>query len=287
MDLIKPRPAISKSDSAPKVDVVMLATFGYKSRVDRSVERSPQLNPSWGAEIRLITLPYAGAGATCYRALDAVLPAFVKPVGHELPGHGTRIRERLVRRCAPLLDDAIERLGAALEPPYALYGHSFGAWFALDLARRLVELGRPKPLYLFVSGRRAPTSIEPGPPLHRMPSLEFRARLAELGGTPAAALADAELMGMFEPILRADLEVLETRDPAPRPPLDVPIHLMLGIKDSITEDQAWGWQAETRFRLQVSYFPGGHFSLIREQPGQVAEVIARDLRGAPLTSESA
>ncbi len=227
--------------------------------------------------MRLIALPYAGASANCYHALGRALPSFVKLVAHELPGHGGRMREPLLRRCPALVEDAIERLGPVFASPYAIYGHSFGSWLALDLTRRLIELGHPPPAYLFVSGRRAPSSLDLGPVLHRLPSTAFRARLAELGGTPPAVLADAELMTLFEPILRADLEALETREPSSRPALDVPLHIVVGIEEGINEPQATAWQLETRNRFGLAYLAGDHFAYVRERPLELAVLIARDL----------
>lgn len=247
--------------------------------MNRSIEPVEQPNAAAGTAVKLITLPYAGAGANCYHALGQALPDFVTPIAYELPGHGTRLREPLLRRCAPLIHDAIERLEPIADSPYAIYGHSFGAWLAVDLARRLVELGRPPPLHLFVSGRRAPSAIVAGPFLHRLPSPAFRARLAEFGGTAPAILADVELMSLFEPILRADLEALETREQQARPPLDVPIHIMVGLDDEITDEQARAWQLETLHPIGLSYFPGGHFALVREQTAELAKLIARDLGG--------
>lgn len=226
--------------------------------------------------IRLIAFPYAGASSVCYRQLGQALPPSVQLTTHELPGHGVRIREPLCTRLPALVDDALEHLHQDLKPPYAFYGHSFGAWLARDLTRRLLELGRLPPVYLFVSGRRAPLSEAVGPPLHRLPASTFRARLSAWGGIPSAVLDDAELMELFERLLRADFEALETRHYEAVAPLDLPLHVMLGLDDDITNEQARAWQRETSRPLSVSYFSGGHF-FIREHAAEIARVMGERL----------
>lgn len=226
--------------------------------------------------VRLIAFPYAGASSACYRALGAALPSHVALTTHELPGHGVRIREPLSARLSALADDVLERCSSLLEPPYAFYGHSFGAWLGHEVLRRLDELGRPLPAYFFVSGRRAPLSEARGPALHRLPSAALRARLHAWGGIPAAIAAEEDLMVLFERLLRADLEALETRCYAPGPPLDVPIHVLLGTDDDITPEQARAWQHESRAPLVVSHFNGGHF-FIREHAGELGVLIGRTL----------
>lgn len=226
--------------------------------------------------LRLIAFPYAGASSVCYRPIGQALPPPLAFTTHELPGHGARMREPLCTRLPALVDDALERLHRDLQPPYAFYGHSFGAWLARDIARRLVELGRPPPIYLFVSGRRAPLSEEAGPPLHRLPPSAFRARLSAWGGIPSAVLEDGELMELFERLLRADFEALETRHYEAVAPLDLPLHVMLGLDDDITNEQARGWQYETSRPLSVSYFSGGHF-FIREHATQIGKAMGERL----------
>jgi medium-chain acyl-[acyl-carrier-protein] hydrolase len=228
------------------------------------------------AEVRLVAFPYAGGSSTCYKTLAQALPGYVRVVTHELPGHGTRIREPLVRCFQTLVDDAVERLSGHFTPPYAFYGHSMGAWLARDVIQRLVELGKPLPVHLFVSGRRAPQSPSTTPPLHEVSAPVFRARLAQWGGTPRAILEDAEMMAFFERTVRADVEALEGRKQVRAPRLHMPIHVMLGVDDDVSEEQAAAWQLETWHPLSMSHFPGGHF-FIHDQTPKLANLMQAGL----------
>lgn len=226
--------------------------------------------------VNLVAFPYAGANAHCYRQLAQCLPDGIKLITHELPGRGVRNREPLRRRLHELVHDAIARLEAHLRPPYALYGHSLGAWLAHAVLRKLAETRRPLPLCLFVSARRAPLSPMNSTLLHRLPTPQLKSRLAEFGGTPGPVFDDPELMALFEPILRADLEVLETCTHERQPPLDVPIRVFLGREDNVTAEQAATWQLESNHQLAISYFPGGHF-FIREHARELAAIMGATL----------
>lgn len=244
--------------------------------MDGQVSTRREGSPDFGS-VQLVAFPFAGGNSRCYQELQRALPSWIKLTVHELPGHGLRMREPLLRSMTAVVDDAVERLAPALRAPYALYGHSYGAAVAHELSRRISREGCRMPLQLFVSGRRAPAALGADPPLHQLSSAAFHARLARYGGTPAAVLQNPELMEMFERILRADLEALESSESTGvARPLDVPIHVMLGLEDDVTEEQAQAWQLESSRPLLVSRFSGGHF-FIREHAREIARRITGDL----------
>jgi medium-chain acyl-[acyl-carrier-protein] hydrolase len=230
--------------------------------------------------VLVLAFPHAGASATCYQQLARVLPSSFRWVTHELPGRGTRLQEPLRRTMAALVDDVVERHQASFEQPYVLYGHSLGAWLVRDVAHKLRELGKRAPQCLFVSGRRGPSATSTTQPLHDLPPGTFRQRLATWGGTPPAVLNDPELMAFFEPILRADLEVLESCLPDRGAPLQVPIHVALGDQDDVTVEQARAWERETTGPVRVSTFRGGHF-FIRDHAAGLAAIFEDALRKSP------
>ncbi|MEQ1503970.1 MAG: thioesterase domain-containing protein, partial [Myxococcota bacterium] len=83
------------------------------------------------APLRLVCLPYAGGGTVDFRKWsDALLPGVdLGPV--LLPGRESRLAERPFDDLPALADALVVGLGPALRlAPYALYGHSMGAWIA-------------------------------------------------------------------------------------------------------------------------------------------------------------
>lgn len=93
--------------------------------------------------VRLICLPYAGGATTVYHHFPDGLRADVEVRSAQLPARQERIGEPGLTRVTAI----VERLASALEAlepaPVALYGHSFGAIVAFELARRLEQSGNP------------------------------------------------------------------------------------------------------------------------------------------------
>ena len=122
--------------------------------------------------VRLLCLPYAGGGATIYRAWSAELPADVEVRPVQLPARQDRRHETPLTR----VDAIVTRLVAAVESlppaPTAIFGHSFGGLVAYELGRRLSAAGTP-PLALVIGARHAPHLPRAAPPIHALPEEAF------------------------------------------------------------------------------------------------------------------
>ena len=127
------------------------------------------------------------------------------------PGREDRHREPPFQRMAPLVAMAADALESVLDLPYALFGHSLGALTAFEVARELRRRGLPAPVRLFVSSRMAPQLAPRFSSIHGLAESEFVEQLAlRYGPIPPLILADPELMALFVPVLRSDIEILET-----------------------------------------------------------------------------
>ncbi len=177
---------------------------------------------------------------------------------------------------APLVDILFAEWRPQLIVPYALYGHSMGALVAFEFAHRAVIAGFP-PAMLIVSGRAAP-SVPERRQRYCLPSPQFRTMLRDLGGFPPGVLESEDLMDFFEPILRADFEVIETHACISRPKLDVPITVAIGDHDDATVETARLWELETTRGTQLTVFRGDHF-FIQQHSGAMAQLIAGALTG--------
>ena len=232
--------------------------FPFVERADRT------------AEVAFLMLPFAGGAATAARDWQAKLGARFQVLAAELPGRGTRLRE------APLteIEQVLEGLQPALElvragRPLAVFGHSFGAFLAFELARRLDA----PPIACFVSGARAPDAPGREPALHQLDEDGLVAALAELGGTPPEVLGDRDLMGLFLPALRADLRMAERFSMRARPGLAIPLHVLGGERDRYAEPAAVGrWLEFAAGARSFRGFPGGHFFAF-EDPDVVGHVV--------------
>jgi medium-chain acyl-[acyl-carrier-protein] hydrolase len=211
--------------------------------------------------MRLFCLPHAGGGSTAFHSWSAFLPASIQTCSVLLPGRETRFSEPLYTQIDPLLDVMNRELRPWLDIPYAVFGHSMGALLAFEWVRKLRYDGHPMPTWLFLSGRCAPDMPTCAKPLHLLSDGEFVTELSRLyNGIDEALLLDAELMDVFMPVLRADIEIVESYRYHEADPLDCPITVFCGKQDgSVSWDQLLAWRRHTRSQFSMQIFPGGHF----------------------------
>lgn len=210
--------------------------------------------------LRLFCFSYAGGNASTYRDWHRLLPADVEVCSVQLPGRGSRFKERAHTTLNSLLD----ALQTAIQPyvgvPYAFFGHSMGAQVAFELARRLRDSGVRQPACLIVSGRRGPQRPPRNKPIHTLPEPQFRDEIRRLNGTPEEALNNPELMDLVSPILRADCQVVETWEYRPSEPIDVPVLALGGVKDKqVSLDDLEDWRSVTKGPFSLELFSGDHF----------------------------
>jgi medium-chain acyl-[acyl-carrier-protein] hydrolase len=237
------------------------------------------VRPDPAAAVRLYCFPFAGGGVPAFQAWRELLPAAIDCVPVRLPGRETRLREPAATRVEPLVEALTEVAAEALEPPYALYGHSMGALVAFELARSLRRAGHEPPLGLIVSGRPAPHVPMPGRSIHSVSDDELIRELRALGGLPDVFAANPALLAFFLPLLRADLAVNEAYEHRPEPPLDIPLTALAGAADPRVragDVSAWGRHTTGDYRFQV--LVGGHFFPF-DDPAPTLRVIASRIDG--------
>jgi len=163
--------------------------------------------------------------------------------------------------------DHVAALMAELRPaPTLLFGHSFGALLAHEIARRLEAEGAP-PFCLIASARRAPHLPMTHPPLHALSDADFLAAMNRYCGTPWEILRDAELMEFTLPALRADFKALETFTYRMSEPLDVPTLVLRGRRDkTMSVDAALAWSEVVKHDIHVHEVDAGHFFVNTHRP---------------------
>lgn len=251
-----------------------------------AVSRTPAFlrpRPVSAAAVRLVVFPHAGGAAAGYHPLRRLLPADWDLLLHDLPGRGQRHDQRPLGSMSEVLVCTLSDLRPwRCEAPLALFGHSYGAVLAFEVALALQELGHP-PVWLGVSGRCAPTHHTRS--LRRLYELDDRMltdELVALGGLPPALVEVPELLERFLRSVRADLRVLDSYFPRPdRPRLSCAVTAFGGREDPLAPvDGLPGWQAETAGRFRLRQFPGGHFFLLGAGLHDLAHGIITDVRAA-------
>jgi len=235
----------------------------------------PRPNPR--ASVRLLCLPYAGGGASAFRAWAEEAPDDLEVAAVQLPGRESRWKQKPFTSLETLIPVLADALLPGLRPPFALLGHSMGALIGFELARELRRSGRPLPCHFFVLGRPAPQIPAPAAPIHDLPDSEFIDSLRRLNGTPAEILADEALMRVFLPVLRADFALVETHRNVEQPPLPCPISAFGGLGDGeVSREDLMAWRSQTTGRFFSRFYTGGHFFL-HEHRSALLGAIRQDL----------
>ncbi|MFD2645655.1 thioesterase II family protein [Pseudomonas japonica] len=235
---------------------------------------APEAQPAHPA--KLFCFPNAGGTTARYIAWKKRLPASVQVVPLEYPGRGMKSAVPLCRDLKALLATLVEEIAPQLAAPYYFFGHSMGATVAFELGRQLQARGYPLPKALIISGRRAP-HIRVQDLLHRLPDRQLVEALQAFDGIPAPLLERPDVLNHFLPIIRADLEALETWQPGSGEKLRCDLYLFGGTHDPLapTADLV-AWRAHVEGSTRINLFPGGHFYLddnVSEVTSMIASVL--------------
>lgn len=230
-----------------------------------------RFHPAPDAAVRLICFPHAGGSASYYFPVSRALSPRVEVLAIQYPGRQDRRLEPCVDNVRQLADLVVPELLPFTDRPVALFGHSLGATLAFEVALRLEAAGAP-PLWLFASGRRAPSRSRPERN-HELPDELLVANLQRLSGTDAQVLEDPEMLKMILPAVRADYRAAELYRYRSGPLLSCPVLAMIGDQDAeVTTEEAEAWASHTAGGFGLRVFPGGHFYLNEHATAVLKEI---------------
>lgn len=188
------------------------------------------------------------------------LPEWIEVCPVELPGRGRRFAESLQTDLRVLAGQLADEIAGRLDQPYALFGHSLGGLLIFELAHALRERGLPLPQALFASAASAPSRRDSHRELAQEQSdAQLIERMQRLGGTSAAVFADAEMLALTLPVMRADFLLCGLYDYRRQPQLTCPIHVFGGKGDRLSVESLSAWQDETCAGFSLEMLEGGHF----------------------------
>jgi medium-chain acyl-[acyl-carrier-protein] hydrolase len=214
------------------------------------------------ARLRLICFPYAGGGSAEFRRWQPHFPDEIEICPVLLPGRETRSREPVRKELEVLAQELTDAI-AVLPGKIAFFGHSMGAAIAWRVACGLRDRGLPLPVHLFVAARGAPAETPPENQLHTLPDPLFLQTIqARYQGIPQEVLSSPGLLKLFLPMLKGDLQAIESWVPPEEPPLSVPITAFYGRHDAWVDPQRVAeWKHYTSQRFACTGIEGGHFFL--------------------------
>ncbi|MDD9969342.1 MAG: alpha/beta fold hydrolase [Myxococcales bacterium] len=227
------------------------------------------------ARLRVLCFPHAGGGASTFASLNRALPSDVEVCALQLPGRGTRRQEPPIVEMAELMEALGGELGAHEDRRLVLFGYSLGALIAFEYARALRTQGARPPVRLLVSAARAPhRRIVGRTKLGQLPSGEFvREMRRRYDGIPEAILKAPSALEYFLPVLRADVQLVESYRYAPEAPLECPIFAFGGDTDPrVPPGELEHWSVHTRSAFESQVFSGGHFFIQSDRRTYLAAV---------------
>lgn len=233
-------------------------------------------------QIRLFAFAYAGGSSNIFNSWKKQLHSDIELIPVELPGHGGRMSEPLLERMGQVIESAWQDIQPYLQDnrEFAFIGHSMGSMLAFEMIHKVHrETGR-YPICSFFAGR-VPPHISRDHQWGALPDDQFMEKVRTLGGLPDAVLEHEELLQLFLPILRADFRLVEDyRYDGQYPSLPLPIFVMTGEQDHMTNKDIQGWSSYSAISCRYFTYPDGHFfintcaeQVIRDVNNTFAEII--------------
>ena len=150
-----------------------------------------------------------------------------------------------------------------------------GAIVAYETALRLRYIEASQPVHLFLSSRAAPHMQDKSSPLRFLDDASFIDSLHRTyGAVPEVIRQSEELKKVFLPVLRADVELLETYAEEASEPLHYPITALGGASDpAISKAMLTGWRTRTKSEFMQYEFPGEHFYINSEREEVITSII--------------
>lgn len=225
----------------------------------------------------LLCVPHAGGTAASFRPWHAALGDVAEVIPLEIAGHGARRHEPLPRTLAAALRSIWPIVAGYAARQCVLFGHSLGALYAFELARRLAAARRP-PSLLVVSGRNAPSWPSEVRGFHLLPDEDFVATLAGFGGIPSQIAQDPAMVSFFLPSLRADMCIADGYARADGDLLHCPVTVFAGARDPLVSPaRTAAWRQETTASCELIMLQGGHFC----RPGDYTGPLRARIIGCP------
>ncbi len=226
--------------------------------------------------IKLFCIPFSGGNAYSFSGFKKFLPDNIELINLELPGRGKRICEPLLYTIDTMTQDLYNQIKHNINGNYAIFGHSLGSVLGYSLTKYIANKKENLPVMLFSSGHSAPSAIKPDNK-YKLSDPEFINMLRDMEGTPEELLSDKSFVQFFLPVIRADFKSIATYLYKPdNKPLDVPIAVIYGSSEDLTENEVQLWQIETNKPISINCFDGGHF-FIFDQTKKICDLIVKKL----------
>lgn len=209
--------------------------------------------------------PFGGGNETSYQKFEQFLDKKITLQNAEAPGKGRRIKEPLLKNIYLIADAYFDQFKSRIKEPYAVYGHSMGAYLAHLFIQRVQDERLPLPKHIFITSKIAPSKN-----YNKKRSIytneQFIKHLKDLKGMPDAILENDELLSIFLPIIRNDFDALDNYKYKAREPYPVDMTVICGNREEVPEEQVSAWKNETSGKFTLETWEGYHFWIFDHLP---------------------
>jgi surfactin synthase thioesterase subunit len=167
--------------------------------------------------------------------------------------------------------------------PYGLFGHSFGAFLAYEVAANLMQLGVSPPTWLYVSGATPPMHFK-NRSRHLMSDNEFRDYVENDCAFDTSVLENADAYHYFSGLLRHDLQTLETHHSSLQQ-IDIPVEVIVSQDDpNVSHSHIHDWQQLTTASCVINRIPArGHFYL-ESHKQEIFSIFEKNINSLPVSA---
>lgn len=220
---------------------------------------------------QLFLLHFAGGNSYSYQYLQKYLSPHYELIFLELPGRGKRMEEELITDRQEAVKDQLKQIQKHRKSgvDFVIYGHSMGAVLGFELTY-LLEKYADAPSVLMVTGHHGPGPLKESI-RYNLPKSQFIEALRTLGGLPDEIIECEELFEMFEPVLRADFQVVECHIEDIGIHIKTPIHCVMGSEEKFAHAIS-NWNHYTTGKFEYQLMKGNHF-FIQEHQEELTELI--------------
>ncbi|MBN7773940.1 thioesterase II family protein [Clostridium aminobutyricum] len=227
--------------------------------------------------LQLFCFPHAGGSARLYKDWAQIAEPEINVFPIQLPMRENRYSEKLPDRIEAVVDEFLQENQELFQENYAVFGHSLGAIFALELVYALQQRKARPCTCLFVSGTSYPKDKKVTAPFDEE---EIREKLYLLGDADRELYSSELFMQYYLPVISKDLSLFSNYEwKYGEEKLKCPLYLF-GAKqdDSISIGKMRTWENSSSDYLGETFFDGGHFYLTDHQQ-EMLQIIKTVCRG--------
>lgn len=212
---------------------------------------------------KLFCIPHAGGSSNFFSSWKNLDSSVLEIVQFELKGRNNRYKEGMYNDFnEAILDICSTILNDSKENEYALFGHSMGGYLAYEVYKKMVEIKKPRMLFL--------SSIKPLDNLKKLDypidNKDLYEYLLRLKGTPKILLDSKEYQNYYFPIYRNDLNILHGHDFGDTlEKITCSVNFMYGKEEQISKDDINYWRTKCTEEFFMKRFSGDHFYIKQNQ----------------------